>query len=218
MTSLSTTAAARGLDAWNDGWDAFDARQPAAARVAVAALKAAKPRRRGWFGLLVLALALPVAWFAGPALIAADILRGLDRQDSAALTDRVDWAAVTSTLATALRDAGGRDHGAGASRFLDGLATDMATAWHQPEARAMVLADRGVALGSRLQSARLEDFDRLVLDLGRDAGDAPALRVTMSLTDPGRLGWAVTALRFSDAAAPAGAVPQAAVRPRMVAF
>ncbi|WP_431281887.1 hypothetical protein ACQW02_21175 [Humitalea sp. 24SJ18S-53] len=194
MTSRATA------DAWDDVWNRFDARPVAPV--------AARPRRRAWLGLL----ALPLAWFAGPVLIAGDILRG---PDSAALTDRVDWAAAIPALAVSFRDSAGRDHGPGASRFLDGLAQDMAAAWQRPEARSIVLADRG---SPRLEGARLEDIGRLTLGLGRGGDDAPSLRVTMSMTAPLRLGWAVTGLRFSDAAAPVGSVAQAPLRPRMIAF
>lgn len=132
-------------DAWDSIWADFDQRRPAIAPPE--AEPCPRPARRGrlrrrWPGLMVLALAMPAAWASEPALLAAGLLKGPARQDLGALDERIDWSAVAPALARDLRAAGGQGHGAGAARFLDTMAGEMAEAWQNPARRDAVLQSR----------------------------------------------------------------------------
>ncbi len=207
-------AAAWTDDGWDRAWAALDSRPMVAPRPRPVA--AGRRRPGAVLGLVVLALGLPAAWFAGPMLLAAEVLRGLGQHDATALSARVDWVRLAPNMASALRDAAGPEHGPDARRFLDGLAQEMAAAWEQPEARDTVLAGRALPPAA-LQTLRVEAPDRVVLDLGAQAG-LPRLRVTLSMTEPARRGWAVTGLHWPEAAAPAGTLAPPPLRAPVVAF
>ncbi|PZW48362.1 hypothetical protein C8P66_105111 [Humitalea rosea] len=216
---LAAAAAPPRGDAWDSIWAEFDGRAPSVAppEVAPAPRPPIRARRR-WRGVMALALAMPAAWLTEPTLVAAGLLKGLARQDMGALTERTDWSAVTPTLARDLRAAGGQGHGAGAARFLDIMAGEMAEAWQSPARRDAVLHARTGAGAADLHATRAEAPGRVVLDLGRAGDAAPALSVVLSMTDPARLGWSVTGLRFAEAAGPGAPPPPVAMRPRLVAF
>jgi len=186
-----------GFDVWDSVWADFDRRQSAAATPPVRPAEPSVRRRWRWPRPLLLLLVLPAAWFIGPALGAADILGGIARRDLAPLTARIDWPLVTAGLARDLHAAAGAAISGDAARFLDAMAAEMTAAWQQPAARDRVLAARSDPAAARLQASRLEAPGRIALDFG--PGDAVALTMTLSLTDPARLGWAVTGLRFAEA-------------------
>ncbi|TPG46915.1 hypothetical protein EAH89_24225 [Roseomonas nepalensis] len=162
-------------------------------------------------GLLLLGL-----WLALPWVLAARLSAPLGRGDAPGLMEQFDAGPALASLRDALRAEVPEEGGAGARRFLSGMAERMADSWERPEAVSAWLALRArggrgegspVAL-SHLRSARPLGLAAFRLEYGPPD---EASGVSFDLAWGGD-GFRVTAMRFLGAPAAASGGMQVAAR------
>ena len=191
--------------AWSDAGPARPCPAPLASGLAGAAFS---PLVQVGAGVLAGALLL-LGWFALPWLLAARLSAPMEQGDAPGLMRQFDGPAAIGSLRDALRAEVADQTGAGARRFLTGMADRMAESWERPEAVAAWLAVRrggrgeGSPVALPLRSVRAVGLASFRLEYG-PARDEAGVAFDMAWRGDG---FRVTGLRFlQPPAAPPGGI------------
>ena len=217
--------AAQRADVWEEVWADYDARQAERGPERVAEAAAPAPvRARGRRARPVLQVVLGLVgglamlglWLLLPWLLAMRLSVPLGQGDAPGLLRQFDMPVAMASLREGLRAEVPEEGGAGARRFLSGMADRMADSWERPEAVSAWLSLRargGRGEGSpvvlsNLRAARPLGLAAFRLEYGPRDG---AGGVSFDLAWGGD-GFKVTAMRFLDAPATASGGMLVAVR------
>jgi len=221
-----TVFAGRPRSLWDEVWDEYDARMaarglrpasPFAATLPHAAVPpaahpaAAPPRRparflpwpRGW-GLRRATLALVALtglYLTSPIASAVQFAAAVQRADPATLAERVDWTLLRPGIEARLSEITRARLAGSPPAFLLGMQSALADRLSSPEGLAALLAhhlpaEGAASFGQALRQARPLSPGMWQVTLASPQAPQQMVRLTLRLTDPWSLRWAVVGVEL----------------------
>lgn len=163
-----------------------------------------KPRRTRRLPRIIVLLACTlVAVYAGsPVASAVQVAAAIQRGDTAALAQHVDWTTLRPALDVALAAETQRNASQPMPDFILGMARDMAERLASPAGLALLLDGRsaGGVQPARDLLSRMRMLEAGLWEVTLASGHVPdrSARLTLALSDAMRLRWDVQAIEFSS--------------------